>query len=216
MAIQEAILGQKYISESFFQLQACALQPWGFPEPRAITVNCARVEVWIEVPDSQKPWLPKSGTPRSTTTLSATLSYGSGSSRVSKNSSQLQYAGKATMSDVELGHNPRLVIYRKHGETEIDCITMKLRGKCIILKKSSDLVVSISPKHSYIQYHIIPLGTNNGLSLNTAIGSDRVEVGEAAKVQKAKIIKLQFLDPNSLQQFKRCFENRSFLKGYFE
>ena len=59
-------------------------------------------------------------------------------------------------------------------------------------------MVSISPKlkHSYIQYHIIPLGTNkelHGLSLNTAIGSDRVEVGEAAKVEKAEIIKLQFL-----------------------
>lgn len=32
----------------------------------------------------------------------------------------------------------------------------------------------------------------NGLSLNTAVGSDRIEVGDAAKLEKAEIINLQF------------------------
>jgi len=76
-----------------------------------------------------------------------------------------------------------------------------VRGKCIILREKSDKVVSVVPvtapglKHSYIPYHIIPLGTigePKGLSLNTAIGSDRIEVGEAGKTEKAKVINLQF------------------------
>ena len=44
---------------SSFQLRVCTLQPRGgiLENKASITVNCARVEVWIEVPDSQKPWL---------------------------------------------------------------------------------------------------------------------------------------------------------------
>lgn len=218
MAIQEVLLGQEYIPGSHSQLKVCVLQPRaslpGVCKAAAITVYFARVEVWIEVPESQKPCLKRVGTQKSTDTLSAVSSYRSLGETPSQYSSEPQTMN--SVSGAELGHNPRLVIYRRHETTgKNDCITMKLRGKCIILREKSDIVVSIVPKHSYIQYHIIPLGTDqkpNGLSLNTTVGSDRIEVGEASK---AELINLQFFDRKSLQQFKESFKKRSFLRDYF-
>ena len=87
-------------------------------------------------------------------------------------------------------------------------VCFPVRGKCIILREKSDIVVSIAPttssglKHSSIPYHIIPLGTNQepkGISLNTAIGSDRIEVGDAAK---AEVIYLQFSGEFALRQLR--------------
>ncbi|KAF8418450.1 kinase-like domain-containing protein [Tirmania nivea] len=139
MVIQEILLGQEYIPGSYSQLDVCVLKPWTGVFERAaepITVYLARVEVWIEVPESQKPWLKRVGAARSTDALSATSSYGSGRSGgggFSRNSSQPQHAGKAIISvtsGVELGHNPRLVIYRRYQNTGmIDCITIKCEDK---------------------------------------------------------------------------------------